>query len=134
MGRVRVHVLGTAQDGGVPHAGCGCPRCRAARADPSRRRRVASIAVEGVTGKTFLVDATPDLPAQLEALAAVTGRETPSVDAIAISHAHIGHYLGLAFLGKEAMHAQGMPVYGTPSVSRFLRGNRPWAHLVERDE
>src|SRR5262245_12804647 len=97
MSKVRVHVLGTAQDGGVPHAGCGCVRCRAARSDPARRRRVASIAVEGATGKTFLVDATPDMPAQLEVLAAAIGRDAPTVDAVAISHAHIGHYLGLAF-------------------------------------
>jgi pyrroloquinoline quinone biosynthesis protein B len=130
----RVHVLGTAQDGGVPHPGCDCARCRSGRADPARRRRVACVAVEGVTGKTFLVDAGPDLPDQLEALACATGRGARVVDAVAITHAHLGHYLGLAFFGKEAMHTRSLPVYGTPSVARFVKGNRPWAHLVEREE
>lgn len=134
MAGIRVHVLGTAQDGGVPHAGCDCPRCEAARRDPSRRRRVSSIAVEGETGKTFLVDAGPDFPGQLDHLARATGRRQPAVDAIAITHAHVGHYVGLAFLGKEVMHTRQLPVFGTPSVSRFLKSNRPWAHLVEREE
>jgi pyrroloquinoline quinone biosynthesis protein B len=134
MGCLRVHLLGTAQDGGVPHPGCACRNCEAARADPSKRRRVACFAIEGGDGTVLLVDATPDLREQLEMLAKATGRAPPAVDAIAITHAHAGHYLGLAFLGKEAMHTQKMPVYGTPSVGRFLRGNRPWSHLVEREE
>jgi pyrroloquinoline quinone biosynthesis protein B len=129
---VRFHILGTAQDGGLPHPGCSCPRCEAARADPSRARLVACGAVEGETGKTLLVEATPDFRCQVHALARATGRPLP--DAIAVSHAHIGHYLGLAFLGEEAMHTKEMPVYGTPSVLRFLRANQPWKHLVARGE
>lgn len=134
MGCLRVHILGTAQDGGVPHPGCDCGHCKAARADPSKRRLVTSIAIEGATGQVLLIDASPDIREQLEILGKATGRPPPGVDAIAITHAHIGHYLGLAFFGKEAMHSQKMPVYGTPSVARFLKGNRPWAHLVEREE
>jgi pyrroloquinoline quinone biosynthesis protein B len=131
---VRVLVLGTAQDGGVPHPCCGCVRCLAARRDPARRRTAASIAIVGEAGKTLLVDATPDFRAQLDALAAALGRPVACPDAIVVTHAHIGHYLGLAFLGKEAMHARGLPVYGTPSLARFVSGNRPWSHLVERSE
>jgi pyrroloquinoline quinone biosynthesis protein B len=129
---VRFHILGTAQDGGLPHPGCSCARCEAARADPARVRKVACGAIEGETGKTFLVEATPDFRCQVHALGAATGRTLP--DAIAVSHAHMGHYLGLAFLGEEAMHTKAMPVYGTPSVLRFLKGNQPWKHLVERGE
>jgi pyrroloquinoline quinone biosynthesis protein B len=46
----------------------------------------------------------------------------------------MGHYLGLAFLGKEAMHARGVPLLGTPSFHRFVQKHRPWSHLVERGE
>jgi pyrroloquinoline quinone biosynthesis protein B len=134
MPGVRVHVLGTVQDGGCPHPGCSCSNCKAARRDARLRRRVVSIAVEGRTGRTLLVDASPDFRDQLDALADATGRPPPAIDEIVITHAHVGHYLGLAFLGKEAMHAPAMPVYCTPSVARFLEGNRPWAHLVEREE
>ena len=38
-----VLVLGTAQDGGVPQLACTCANCRAARADPARRRLVTSL-------------------------------------------------------------------------------------------
>lgn len=134
MSTVRVHVLGTAQDGGIPQPGCACTRCAAARLDPSRRRRIVSLAIVGLTGRTFLVDASPDLRDQVDALGLALGRPGAFVDAIAITHAHVGHYLGLAFLGKEAMHARHLPVYGTPKVAKFLEHNRPWSHLVEREE
>jgi pyrroloquinoline quinone biosynthesis protein B len=134
MAAIRVHVLGTVQDGGLPQPGCSCGNCKNARADPLRRRRVVSVAVEGASGKTFLIDAGPDFREQSDLLAKATNRPPPAIDAIAITHAHAGHYTGLAFLGKEVMHTRLMPVFGTPSVARFLKGNRPWAHLVEREE
>lgn len=116
--------LGIAQDGGVPHAGCHQPVCVAARSDPSRRRMVASLGLtDPAAGKRFLIDATPDFPAQMEALGGLP-------DAILLTHAHIGHSLGLAQLGREVLGARGVPVYATPSMARFLRGNRPWSHLV----
>jgi hypothetical protein len=34
-----VRVLGTVQDGGLPHPGCSCVRCESARHDPARRSR-----------------------------------------------------------------------------------------------
>ncbi len=118
----------------MPQPGCVCPHCEGARRDPALRRRVACIAVEGATGCTFLVDATPDIRDQVDALRAAGSGRSKFVDAIALSHAHIGHYLGLAFLGKEAMHSKGLPVYSTPKMAKFVQGNRPWSHLVERGE
>ncbi len=50
-------ILGSAQDGGLPHAGCLCANCRAARADHTRRRLPASAGV--VSGdRLALIDAT----------------------------------------------------------------------------
>lgn len=131
-----VRILGTAQDGGLPHAACSCDRCEAARRNPALARRVASLAVvlpEG--GRVFLIDATPDLPEQLAALADVQG--TPAgrvdrapVDGVFLTHAHIGHYLGLAYFGYEAVHTKGLPVWATPRMCRFLRDNGPWSQLV----
>jgi pyrroloquinoline quinone biosynthesis protein B len=118
-------VLGVAQDGGVPHAGCHQKLCVEARRDPHERRRVASLGIlDPATGKRFLIDATPDFPAQMEALGGLP-------DGILLTHAHIGHYLGLAELGREVLGARRVPVYCTPSMARFLRANRPWSRLVE---
>jgi pyrroloquinoline quinone biosynthesis protein B len=130
----RALVLGTAQDGGLPHAGCACARCEGARADPSRRRRVASIALLGVTGRMLLVDATPDLPDQLAVAAAAAGRGERGPGGLLLTHAHMGHYLGLAWFGREGLHARGLPVHATPRMLEFLARNRPWAHLLDRGE
>jgi pyrroloquinoline quinone biosynthesis protein B len=127
-------VLGTAQDGGLPHAGCSCERCTRARDEPGRARRVASVAV--VAGEqAWLFDATPDLPDQLEALARATGRPRGGVDrspvaGVFLTHAHMGHYLGLAWFGFEAIHARALPVHASPRMAAFLRDNAPWDQLV----
>lgn len=130
----RVLVLGTAQDGGVPHAGCDCDTCRAAHHDDTRRRRVASVALVGETGHTLVVDATPDLRSQLHRLARAAGRDRLVPDALLITHAHVGHYLGLAFLGREAMNVRGTALWATASMAAFLRANKPWSWLVERGQ
>jgi pyrroloquinoline quinone biosynthesis protein B len=117
-------VLGIAQDGGVPHAGCHQALCEEARRDPSKRRLVASLGLlDPAAGKRFLIDATPDFAAQIELLGGLP-------DAILLTHAHIGHYLGLAQLGREVLGAHKVPVYATPSMARFLRENGPWKRLV----
>lgn len=131
---VDVHVLGTAQDGGFPHAACGCAACAGAREDPSRARLVSCIGIVGETGRCLMVDATPDIGPQMVALAGAAGRAPPAVDALILTHAHMGHYLGLAMLGREAMSVRQVPVYCTRSMRRFIEQNRPWSHLVDRGE
>ena len=121
---VEAVVLGIAQDGGVPHLGCRQKLCVEARRDPSKRRRVASLGlVDAIAGKRFVIDATPDFAEQVARLGGLP-------DGILLTHAHIGHYLGLAQLGREVVNAREMPVYCTPSMARFLRDNGPWKRLV----
>ena len=137
----RLVVLGTAQDGGLPHAGCRCRRCEKARRDPAARRSVASLGLVLPTDeRLFLFDATPDLPAQLERLRQTKTAPAPErvdrglLSGIFLTHAHMGHYLGLAQLGFEVMHTQGVPVWATPRMASFLRDNGPWSQLVRLGE
>jgi len=122
-------VLGIAQDGGYPQAGT---KESAAWNDPSLRRLVTSLAVvDPQSGERWLVDCTPDFPAQLyrlDRLAPASG--TPGLAGILLTHAHVGHYAGLIHLGREAMGAQRVPVYAMPRMEAFLRGNGPWDLLV----
>ncbi len=133
-----VRVVGTAQDGGLPHISCTGPRCERARADETYRRLVASLAIVlPESGDVYLIDATPDVATQLERLQDVRGPAVGRVDrqplaGIFLTHAHIGHYLGLALFGFEAVHTQEMPVYGTERMLDYLRTNGPWNLLVER--
>jgi pyrroloquinoline quinone biosynthesis protein B len=95
-----------------------------ARKDPSRKRLVASLGVLDPAGnKRFLIDATPDFGEQMERLGGLP-------DGILLTHAHIGHYLGLAQLGREVLGTRRVSVYCTPSMARFVRENRPWSRLV----
>ncbi len=133
-----VRALGTVQDGGLPHAACSCLRCDTARRDPAARRLVASLAlVLPSSGEVYLFDATPDLREQLDRLAdvrpgAAAGRvDRAPVSGVFLTHAHVGHYLGLAFFGYEAVHAPGLPVWASRRMAGFLRANGPWSQLVE---
>jgi pyrroloquinoline quinone biosynthesis protein B len=136
----RVVVLGTVQDGGLPQTGCTCRRCETARhlrPDDPRARRVASLALHlPATGHVYLVDATPDLPRQIDLVH--TFRPYPKgkpdrapLDGVLLTHAHMGHYLGLAHLGFESVSTRDLPVWASPRMAAFLRANGPWSQLVK---
>ena len=123
--RPHTFVLGIAQDGGIPQAGCRRSCCTS-----GRHERVASLAiVDPASHRWWLVDATPDLPSQLAAMT----REAPacSLAGIFLTHAHIGHYAGLMHLGREVMGAHGVPVWAMPRMRDFLATNGPWSQLVK---
>ncbi len=142
----RVRILGIAQDGGVPHAGCSCDTCTAAHADPAKRFHVASLAIiiptddaDPRTNDVYLIDATPDITEQLHMLRDV--RDAPEgrtdrapVAGVFLTHAHMGHYTGLAHFGFESMHTQTTPVWCTERMGGFLRRFGPWSQLVEKNE
>jgi pyrroloquinoline quinone biosynthesis protein B len=122
----RIVVLGVAQDAGIPHLGCAKGVCGEVRAGRRKPERVASLGiVDRATGVALLVDATPDLPSQVHSL---TGGRLP--DAIFLTHAHIGHYTGLVYLGREAAGARAVPVHASRRMADFLRTNGPWSQLV----
>jgi pyrroloquinoline quinone biosynthesis protein B len=123
-------VLGTAQDGGIPQLSCNCPRCQVAWADESKRRLVASLGIVDHEAKAFwLVDASPDIREQIHLLS--SNYPTYRLAGVLLTHAHIGHYLGLAFLGRESWNQQALPVLCTQRMGDFLQANQPWKQLVD---
>lgn len=130
----RVVVLGTAQDGGLPQPGCACVRCERAAREPAFARLVSSVAVvgSGESPPVHLLDAGPDAPRQLARLGrlglAKPGRNP--VDGVLLTHAHVGHYLGLAAFGREVMGSTRLPVHCTGRMASFLESNGPWDLLV----
>jgi pyrroloquinoline quinone biosynthesis protein B len=126
---VEAILLGSAQDGGVPQAGCYCEQCALARTDPTRREWVACLGlVDHTTRQIWLVDATPDLREQLHVLHALAP-DCPLAGVI-LTHAHTGHYTGLIHLGREACNTRGLPLYVSARMADFLRANAPWSQLV----
>jgi len=122
-------VLGIAQDGGYPQAG---DRTSPAWDDPSLRRLATCLAlIDPRSSRRWLFDATPDFKDQLHRLdVAFAHPDVPGLDAIFLSHAHIGHYTGLIHAGMEGMGAREVPVYAMPRMEHFLRNNGPWDQLV----
>lgn len=125
-------VLGITQDAGYPHVGCHRACCVPAWRLPLVRRHVACLGlVDFRSRRCWLIDATPDLPVQLHHLETLARRASPpGVDAIFLTHGHIGHYTGLMYLGREGMNARRLPVYAMPRMAAFLRENAPWNQLV----
>jgi pyrroloquinoline quinone biosynthesis protein B len=135
----RIVVLGIAQDGGHPHIGCAEECCAQISAERGGHY-VASLAlVDPESGRRWIFDATPDFPAQLRLLDRIAPviadpqARQAGIDGIFLTHAHIGHYTGLMYLGREAMAAQSIPVYAMPRMAEFLAGNGPWDQLVALD-
>lgn len=122
-------VLGIAQDAGIPQLGCEQELCRSIRAGKRKPERVSSLGlVNRRTGRSYLFDATPDMVSQL---ATLNGGKPP--DGVFLTHAHVGHYTGLMYFGRESMDAKAVPVYGTERMAAFLRANGPWSQLVTRN-
>jgi pyrroloquinoline quinone biosynthesis protein B len=122
--RPYVMVLGIAQDGGIPQAGC-----RKACCTGGRHEDVSSLAlVDPASRRWWLFDATPDFRAQLARVA----MEAPacSLSGVFLTHAHMGHYTGLVHLGRESMNAHDVPVWAMPRMLKFLENNGPWSQLV----
>ena len=95
-------------------------------------RRVSSLGLlDFNTQKKYLFDATPDISKQLHALKKASPIATSSiVDGIFLTHAHIGHYTGLMYLGKEAVNETEVSVFAMPKMSSFISNNGPWSQLV----
>lgn len=125
-------VLGTVQDGGLPQVGCRCANCRGAWNDPGLVRPVACLGlVDSRRGDAWLIDATPDLPAQWHALQEL--HPGCRLAGILLTHAHVGHYSGLLHLGREAWNTHGLAVWATCRMAGFLGGNQPWSRLVDQE-
>jgi len=126
-----VLVLGTGQDAGVPQMGCETPFCKRAWSDPALREMVSSIAlVDPDSGERWIFDATPDLPEQFEVLKRSITPSSNRIDGIFLTHAHIGHYSGLMYLGRESMNTSGVKVFAMPRMRQMLEQNAPWSQLI----
>ncbi|MEL7188344.1 MAG: MBL fold metallo-hydrolase [Pseudomonadota bacterium] len=122
---VELVVLGAGQDAGAPQIG---------NADDDGLRLLPSSLglIDREEGKRYLFDATPAITEQLAMLDKIEPpKEGLGVDGVFLTHAHIGHYLGLAYFGREAAGAKDVHVYATPRMEAFLRENGPWSQLVD---
>ena len=107
-----VRVLGAAAGGGFPQWNCNCPQCRAVRdgSRPCRPRTQSSVAVSADYRRWFLLNASPDIRAQIESFPALhpRGVRDSPLQSVLLTDAELDHTLGLLLLregGDLAVHA-----------------------------
>jgi pyrroloquinoline quinone biosynthesis protein B len=121
-------ILGTTQDAGYPQIGCNRECCKKYTDKKIARQKVSCLALfDPATNQKWIFDATPDLTEQVHETDKL---QKGNLSGIFLTHAHIGHYTGLMYLGREALNGQGIPVYVMPRLYDFLKSNGPWSQLI----
>lgn len=128
--KVNISILGTVQDGGIPHLGCEKSCCKDSFEKGFSNKRVVSLGISDLKeNKNYLIEASPDISYQLNDFLK-NGKK--NLHGIFITHAHIGHYSGLINFGKEVLNSSKMPLYLMPKMTEFISSNGPWSQLVEQ--
>ncbi|HET9932329.1 MAG TPA: pyrroloquinoline quinone biosynthesis protein PqqB [Polyangiaceae bacterium] len=119
-----VRVLGSSAGGGFPQWNCGCPNCTGVRAGTIRAkaRTQESVAVSADGDSWFLLNASPEIRAQIEGFPRLHPRalrDTP-LAGILFTSGDLDHCLGLLSLRES----QRLDVYATAAMRRsFVEGN-----------
>lgn len=127
---IYLEVLGVVQDAGYPHINYDREWTDLEKGVVKRKLVVSLGLVDKKNSQRYLFEATPDMPQQLYLLNKDLPDSEKIVDGVFITHAHIGHYTGLMFFGREAMGARDIPVYVMPRMKAYLNENGPWSQLI----
>ena len=122
-----IQVLGIVQDAGYPHIGCEKDCCNVV--SPGEYFVSCLGLVDKTNNKRYLFDATPDIHNQLNLIEKFPNGNL--IDGIFLTHAHIGHYAGLMYLGREGLGGDNIKVYVLKRMAKFLTKNGPWDQLVK---
>jgi len=121
-------ILGTTQDAGYPQIGCDKECCKKYWDKKIAKQKVSCLALfDPSTNQKWIFDATPDLTEQLHDADKL---QKGNLSGIFLTHAHIGHYTGLMYFGREASNARAIPVYAMPRMYDYLKSNGPWSQLI----
>lgn len=131
MGRLTVIVLGAAAGGGVPQWNCRCSVCTRARAGDGsvKPRSQASLAASADGERWTLLNASPDLPAQVRATPALHPRRAPRgspIEAVVLTGAEIDEIAGLLSLRESTPFA----LYAAPQTHAILAANAVFGALA----
>lgn len=117
---MHVILLGTAAGGGFPQWNCACTGCRTARRDPAAAvpRTQSSVAVSADGGHWFLLNASPDVRAQLALLppGEPGGTRQLPIEGVVLTDAELDHTLGLLLLREGG----ALPLHATAAVTATL--------------
>ncbi|WP_433273282.1 pyrroloquinoline quinone biosynthesis protein PqqB [Pseudonocardia xinjiangensis] len=125
-----LRVLGSAAGGGSPQWNCGCPVCAAVRSGAAPPRTQSSVAVSTDGNRWFVVNASPDIRAQIEAFPGLHphGRRETPLEGVLLTDAELDHTLGLLLLRE----AGAVRLYATPAVHKTLSDGSGILRTLER--
>lgn len=129
---VQLQILGTVQDAGYPQIGCLKACCKEHWSAEAQQKQITCLGLlDTASNKSWLFEASPDFKFQTKKLSDAQDKNNFKLpNGIFLTHAHIGHYVGLMHLGREAMHANGVLVYALPRLKEYLENSGPWSQLV----
>ncbi len=119
---MRILVLGAAAGGGLPQWNCGCPNCNDARAGRLTPSGQSSLAVSADGSQWTLLNASPDIRAQMQDRAALhprSLRDTP-VASVLLTNGDIDHIAGLLSLREQTPFT----LFATAEIHGVLEQNR----------
>ncbi|NRO94363.1 pyrroloquinoline quinone biosynthesis protein PqqB [Paraburkholderia sp. NMBU_R16] len=124
---MKIKVLGSAAGGGFPQWNCNCHNCDGVRRGTvkAKRRTQSSIAVSANGEDWLLVNASPDLLAQIAANPELQPARQPrdtGIAAVLVMDAQIDHVTGLLMLRERGTP---LPLYATPAVWQDLSTGFP---------
>lgn len=122
---VKVTLLGIAQDGGRPQAGCNKPCCDSIQRD--HWSYPVSLGIVGDDGKGHLIEVSRHLTDQLE----IWGHN--EISDVWLTHAHLGHVDGLGLFGKETMGKIGLNLHLSASMLDLVHNNPYWKSLLDQN-
>ena len=126
---MQIIVLGAAAGGGLPQWNCGCGNCNAARAGRIPALTQSSVAVSADGRAWAILNASPDIRAQLAATPALhpTGLRDMPLHSVLVTNGDIDHVAGLLTLRES----QAFALYATPAIHEVLAANPMLAALRE---
>ena len=129
---MRIKVLGSAAGGGFPQWNCNCPNCDGLRrgAVQARARTQSSIAVSANDVDWLLVNASPDVLAQIRAtpeLQPARAQRDSGIAAVLLMDAQIDHVTGLLMLRERP---SPLPLLATPEVLSDLTDGFPITRIL----
>ena len=130
---MKVKILGSAAGGGFPQWNCACANCAAVRAGTfhGKPRTQTQVAISQGGRSWFLLGASPDLRAQIEATPELHPREgvrQSPIAGVVLANAELDHVLGLLLLRE----LQPLRIHATASVRRILREHNSMFSMLQR--
>lgn len=122
-------LLGIAQDGGVPQAGCIESCCMNQFGGPTRHRNPVALGFTAVDGSRHLFEASRTLSDQLRIWSNSDGGQLNRIDSLWITHSHLGHIDGLLQFGPEAWGVKEIPLYASESMIQLINESPNLSHL-----